>query len=173
MNKTATNMETVAKALYPAAIDLGTRMHDRQSALNQLTSQMRHVVSLNDPVARREIQAELDHTVGLLVVAHWMRMFSEAVPDAYWSWYIDTDDRRRLRAYRHLARSAREGLGHERSKRDRRQFDAVMASSDPLPGVLVAGDRLTIEPTVGNALGVFMEQVRSKLIVKLHDVGRV
>lgn len=112
-----------------------TMITETQEAHGQFCTRTRYAVSVQDQAARKRIQADLDHGVGLFCAAHVMAIFEKALPSKHWDDIFEPDDLQRLKALRHIRRCAANGFTGDRCQDDAAEFDAVMASGQPLRGV--------------------------------------
>ena len=122
-------------------------MQQNQDAYGFFTTKTRHAVSYQNLAVRQEVQNKLDHAVALLATSNVMAIFESFFPRKYWSPVLRSPaSTTRLRALRHLRFAAIHGFTGLRPNENRRDFNRVMSSADPLPGVRsFTADRVELE----------------------------
>jgi hypothetical protein len=139
---------------------------ERQEAHAFFATKTRYAVGFSDPAERQRVQADLDHGVGLFCAAHAMALFEKKLPSRHWADIFDQHDLQRLKALRHLRRCAAKGFSGDRVPEDSAEFDAVMASSNPLRGVeSFTADEIRLSSLIGINEMPFLQQMGNKALV--------
>ena len=171
-NKTSgstSGMSNFPSNLSTDIIALNTKLiRETQEAHGQFCTKTRHAVLVSDPVARKRIQSDLDHGVGLFCAAHVMSMFEKAIPSKYWQDIYDPDDLQLLKALRHIRLCAASGFSGDRVQDDALEFDAVMTSSQPLRGVVTFdADKIRFSERVGIDVVPILQSLANKALIKI------
>jgi len=150
---------------------LNTKMiTEIQEAHGHFCTRTRYAVSVQDPIARQRIQADLDHGVGLFCAAHVMATFEKALPSEHWNDIFEPDDVLLLKALRHIRRCAANGFTGDRVQDDAMEFDVVMASSQPLRGIMsFDSNHIRLSEQVGiNALPI-LQGLANKALIEVYQ----
>ncbi len=158
--------ETLRQQLAKLGQTLGS---ETQSANAHLATRCRNAISYSDPDTRQRIQSDLNHAVGLFSVAHVMTVLELGFPPHCWDELLDQEDILTLHALQHLRASAGNGLSGLRAKECHEQFDAVMASKDPIRGVKSFDNaKVRLEEQVGMYAATTLQQIVNKALVRAH-----
>lgn len=167
---------TAPMSKYPSHLlqditDLNTKIiTETQGALVQFCTRTRYAVSVQDQAARKRIQADLDHGVGLFCAAHVMAIFEKALPSEHWDDIFEPDDVILLKALRHIRRCAANGFTGDRVQDDAVEFDAVMASGRPLRGVeSFDAAQIRLSEMIGFDAFPILQGLANKALIEVHQ----
>lgn len=163
-------MSKFPSSLVHGIITLNTMIGEHQEAHAIFCTRTRYAVSVQDQVARQRIQADLDHGVGLFCAAHVMAIFEKAIPSKHWDDIFEPDDILRLKALRHIRRCAANGFTGDRVQEDAAEFDAVMASGQPLRGVeSFDATEIRLSEMIGIDALPILQDLANKAVIKVHQ----
>lgn len=142
-----------------------------QGAFGFFTTKTRHAVTYSDPETRKKVQAELDHAVALLAIAHVMTIIEDGFPIQYWEEIVDdVENYSMLKAYKHIRNSTINGLTGNRCDDDEfDHFDKVMSSTNPIRGVASYDNKnILLAESAGNYAHSLLTIIMNKVIVEMH-----
>lgn len=148
-----------------------------QRGWGHLVTSLNHIVQHPNPDIRREIQSNLNEMVQALGLLYcfsvWDAYLDEITTDSVENDWLTQDEKKRLRAYRHVRHCVAHyysGRRANRSKSCTAAFDSVMASAAPLQGVAFTATTIDLShAVVAEPCHHFMEELSKKLIGRLAN----
>lgn len=125
----------------------------------------------NVPEVRNKVQAELDHAVALLSIAHVMTIFEDNFPYVFWEDILgECEDYFVLRACRHIRNCSINGFTGQRTRDDdSTYFDNVMESDAQLKGIKEFNEeQFSLTESAGNYIYAFLSRLTDEILVKVH-----
>ena len=138
-------------------------------------------VDYKNPDNTLSVKSKVDHLAGGLSIVYLFAIFESYFDKDHWQTYIEPDDLKLLRAYRHVRHCVAHGHDGKRvqplsssptalSRIESDAFDEVIQSDLFSPKNIItldANDKLTINPAIGIHLRTFMGRIAQYSLAKV------